>query len=340
MKNENVMVVIDQSKENRRFKFRGVLVFFFTLAFALGVVFAIAAISANDIHGKKTEQAEPENVAVNGGRDVRYTLVGGEVKKDFITEEELEKQEEKRKKWEEEEAKKLEEEKKQEELKKQEEEAKRQSEYVPPKGNKIVYLTFDDGPGPYTAKLLDVLKKYDVKATFFVTCNRSQYRNMITRAYNEGHSIGLHSCSHDYAKVYASVDVFMNELDSVSNVVKTATGIETKLVRLPGGSSNTVSKKYKKGVVTDIVKELNAQGYVYFDWNVSSGDAGDTRSSDTVFSNVTKTLKGNYSIVLQHDIKDFSVDAVERIIVFGQKYGFTFKALDMNSPTAHHRINN
>ncbi len=331
-------VIIDQSRENRRFRIRGVFTFFFSLAFAIGVVFLVAAISANNIH-------EAQAPSVNDdGKDIRYTLVGGVMTKEKLSEEELKRQEEERKKREEEEAKKHEEEIKIEELIKEQEKVAKsngsENDYTPPNGAKIVYLTFDDGPGPDTGRLLDVLKKYNVKATFFVTCNRSQYRNMIKRAYDEGHSIGLHSCSHNYAKVYASDTAFFDEFASVSKVVKDWTGVETKLIRFPGGSSNTVSKKYSKGIVSRVAKELTNRGYVYFDWNVSSGDAGETKNTDGVYKNVTKALKGNYSIVLQHDIHGFSVSAVERIIQFGQKYGFTFKALDTNSPTAHHRINN
>ncbi|MBQ6486770.1 polysaccharide deacetylase family protein [Candidatus Saccharibacteria bacterium] len=210
-----------------------------------------------------------------------------------------------------------------------------------PNGPKIIYLTFDDGPGPDTGRLLDVLKKYNVKATFFVTCNRAEHRAMITRAANEGHAIGLHTCTHNYASVYANDTAYFNDLGSISGLVKELTGKESKLVRFPGGSSNTVSARYSKGIISRVATELNRRGYVYFDWNVSSGDASNgVNSSDRVYSNVIKGLRGDYSIVLQHDIKSFSVDAVERIISYGLSNGFTFKALDTASPTAHHRISN
>jgi peptidoglycan/xylan/chitin deacetylase (PgdA/CDA1 family) len=163
---------------------------------------------------------------------------------------------------------------------------------------------------------------------------------MIKRAHDEGHSIGLHTCSHSYSKIYSNEDAFFSELKTISDIVKNLTGEETKLVRFPGGSSNTVSKKYNKGVVSRIAKRLTDNGYAYFDWNVSSGDAGGTRDTNKVYENVLWGLKGNYSIVLQHDTQKFSVDAVERIIQAGQRYGYTFKALDTSSPTAHHRINN
>jgi peptidoglycan/xylan/chitin deacetylase (PgdA/CDA1 family) len=339
---DGVEEIIDQSVENRRFRIRGVAIVFGAILFTTTVVFTVAGISVANLIQNAGQAEEQANGSSDEYQDIRYTLVGGIVNKEYMSEEEIRAEEakvkelEERKKVEEEAAKKAAE----EEKKRKEAAAQKPKPYVPPSGSKIVYLTFDDGPGPYTAQLLDVLKKYDVKATFFVTCNRAQYRNMITRAYNEGHSIGLHSCTHDYSKVYASEDAFFAELDTISNVVKAATGVETKLVRFPGGSSNTVSRKYNQGVVTRIVNELNERGYVYFDWNVSSGDAGNTTSTSKVYDNVIRGLKGNYSIVLQHDIKKFSVDAVERIIQDGKKYGFTFKALDMTSPTAHHRINN
>ena len=209
-----------------------------------------------------------------------------------------------------------------------------------PEGPKIVYLTFDDGPGPDTGRLLDVLKKYNVKATFFVTCNRAAHRAMITRAANEGHSIGLHTCSHNYASIYASDDAYFSDLNSVSSVVKELTGQESKLVRFPGGSSNVVSAKYSKGIISRVADELGRRGYVYFDWNVSSGDAGGANDAGAVYNNVITHLRGDYSIVLQHDVKGFSVDAVEDIIKYGLANGFTFKALDTSSPTAHHRIGN
>ena len=209
------------------------------------------------------------------------------------------------------------------------------------KGAKIIYLTFDDGPGAHTSRLLDVLKKYDVKATFFVTCNGGSYTNMIKREYDEGHTVALHTCNHNYASVYANDDAYFNDLNNISNLVKEQTGgFEPKLVRFPGGSSNTVSRKYNRGIMSRLAKALVEKGYAYFDWNVSSGDAGGANNANAVYNNVVKSLKGDYSVVLQHDIKGFSVDAVERIIQYGLDNGFTFRTLDSSSPGAHHRINN
>ena len=206
--------------------------------------------------------------------------------------------------------------------------------------SKVVYLTFDDGPGAYTAKLLDVLKKYNAKATFFVTCAGDD--SLIKREYDEGHAVALHTCSHNYAKIYVSDAAYFSDLDAVKARVKRITGYDATMIRFPGGSSNTVSANYNRGIMTRLTKEVQNRGYAYFDWNVSSGDAGNTTSSDVVYRNVV-TGMGKFSngeVVLQHDIKSFSVDAVERIIQYGQEHGFVFEKLTPTSYTAHHGVNN
>ncbi len=206
------------------------------------------------------------------------------------------------------------------------------------KGNKIIYLTFDDGPSYYTNELLDVLKAYNVKATFFVTWQFPGYASAIKRAYDEGHSIGLHTYSHVYSKVYASVDAYFNDLNAINDKVKNIIGIDSKLIRFPGGSSNTVSRITPK-IMTVLTGEVQARGYHYFDWNVSSNDTA-TSNSATIASNVIKSLRGGTYIVLQHDTKPGSIRAVKSIIEYGLANGYTFLPLDESSPTAHHGLNN
>ena len=207
-------------------------------------------------------------------------------------------------------------------------------------GQKVIYLTFDDGPGPYTAKLLDILKKYDVKVTFFVTGAGDD--ELIAREYNEGHTVGLHTYTHDYAYVYSSLDNFFTDLYEIQTRVKNITGQTSTLTRFPGGSSNLISARYDGGIgiMSRLSEELPARGFTYFDWNISSGDAGGATTSSEVYQNVINALSPNYSVVLQHDIKDFSVDAVEDIIKYGKANGYTFKKLDAGSFAAHHGINN
>lgn len=208
-------------------------------------------------------------------------------------------------------------------------------------GDKVIYLTFDDGPGPYTAKLLDILKKYDVKATFFVIGINSNYDDMITREYNEGHTVALHSYTHNYATIYTGVDAFMDDLIRIQNKVKDLTGYEAKIMRFPGGASNTVSRKYRTGVMTELTSKVEELGFRYFDWNVSSGDAGSTTDTNVVYANVVNNIvPGRANVVLQHDIKGFSVDAVESIIQYGLSNGYVFAPLTMDSPAVQQRVNN
>ncbi|MDO4967772.1 MAG: polysaccharide deacetylase family protein [Candidatus Saccharibacteria bacterium] len=215
------------------------------------------------------------------------------------------------------------------------------SEIAPVGGSRTVYLTFDDGPGEYTARLLDILGKYNVKATFFVTCRGSD--DLIRREFSEGHTVALHTCSHNYA-IYQSVETYFNDLNAISDRVLRITGVSPKLLRFPGGASNTISAKYNKGIMSVLTAEVERRGYKYFDWNVTSGDAGNTSSSDAVYQNVINGVNrrgnGSYSVVLQHDIKDFSVNAVERIIKYGLSNGYKFETLSVNSPVTHHRVNN
>ena len=204
----------------------------------------------------------------------------------------------------------------------------------------IIYLTFDDGPGPYTARLLDILKANGIKVTFFVTGAGDD--SLIRREYDEGHAIGLHTWSHRYEIVYSSVESYFNDLQLVHDRVFNITGLDSRIIRFPGGSSNLVSARYDNGIkiMSILTDEVGKRGYTYFDWNVVSGDAGGATTADEVYNNVTAHLKDGNNVVLQHDIKDFSVDAVERIISYGKSNGFSFEALDQNSPTMHHGVNN
>ena len=209
---------------------------------------------------------------------------------------------------------------------------------IEPNG-KTIYLTFDDGPSYHTERLLDILKKYGVKVTFFVV-NGSNL-DMITRAAQEGHTIAIHTYSHKYSKIYASDDAFMADLEAIQQVIYEHTGQISMLTRFPGGSSNTVSSAYNKGIMTRLAKRLEEQGYTYFDWNVDSNDAGGAKNAEEVFRNVVNGVANRKnSVVLQHDTQGFSVDAVEQIIAWGLCNGYTFAPLTADSPTCHHPINN
>lgn len=205
--------------------------------------------------------------------------------------------------------------------------------------DKVVYLTFDDGPGRYTEELLDILKKYNVKATFFVTNQFKSYVPLIKREYEEGHTIAVHTLTHKWS-VYDSVETYIKDFNDMNNIIEEYTGSKTNLFRFPGGSSNTISKGHSKGVVSAIANEMTKRGYVYFDWNVDSCDAAGAKSNQ-IYKNVTTGIeKKNESVVLMHDIKRNTIDVIEDIIVYGLNNGFTFDTLNVSSPTVHHHINN
>ena len=203
---------------------------------------------------------------------------------------------------------------------------------------KTIYLTFDDGPGPDTERLLGVLDKYDVKATFFVTASQPRYLPMIARAFEAGHKIGVHTYSHDYNRIYESEEAFFEDFLRMQDVILRQTGSYTDILRFPGGSSNTVSS-FSPGIMTRLTDEVRSLGYQYFDWNVLSGDAGETTHTSEVVQNVIEGIEGlpegKAAVVLQHDSKRFSIDAVEKIIQWGLENGYTFRSLDRTSPPAH-----
>lgn len=214
-------------------------------------------------------------------------------------------------------------------------------EVVIPQG-RVIYLTFDDGPSEYTRQLLEVLKRNDVKATFFV-CD-TEHIDVLPEIAAQGHAIGIHSETHNYGKIYASMDAYFDDMLWMRKRIQETTGIATTLLRFPGGSSNTVSQ-FNPGIMTLLTQAVQDCGYTYFDWNVDSDDAGKAHTSDEVFDNVTKGLQWamkeyGFALVLQHDTKSFSIDAVERIIEWGKRNGFTFLPLQSNSPGMHHVLNN
>lgn len=206
--------------------------------------------------------------------------------------------------------------------------------------DKVIYLTFDDGPGPATAHLLDILAAKGVKATFFVT-NTMGHTDMIGRAYREGHSIGIHTYTHKYSQIYASDDAYWADFDRMAQVIRSQTGQDTKLMRFPGGSSNTVSRSYSPGIMSRLTKLMAVKGYTYFDWNVDSGDASGHTNSASVFQKITAGVQGkSVSVVLCHDIHPTTVDAMPQVIDWGKQNGYTFLPLAPGSYPAHHRVAN
>lgn len=201
----------------------------------------------------------------------------------------------------------------------------------------MIYLTFDDGPSPYTLELLDILDKYNVKATFFVVGN--DMSDIITEIANRGHVVGAHTYSHKY-KIYKNEPTYYQDLNLILDLISDRTGNRPNLIRFPGGSSNTISANYCRNIMTQLADSVERHGYVYFDWNVNSGDADTAKTKEAVVANVIQGIKNTKRpVVLQHDTKDFSVAATEEIIKWALDNGYIFGVLDSDI-VCHHRILN
>lgn len=184
-----------------------------------------------------------------------------------------------------------------------------------------VYLTFDDGPSVYTNELLDILAEYDVKATFFVTGKGKEgYGDVYRRIVEEGHTLGMHSYSHEYENVYASLSAFQQDLETLRDFLYEETGTVSNFYRFPGGSSNHVSHTDMQEMIT----YLDAMDIVYFDWNISSGDAaGRGVSSGQIVERVMAQLPPHQvAVVLMHDAADkySTVEALPTLIERIQAY--------------------
>ncbi len=208
---------------------------------------------------------------------------------------------------------------------------------------KVVYLTIDDGPSANTRKVLDILDAYGVKATFFVTGNGSDYRSLIKEAHDKGHRIGLHTYCHQYKQVYSSIEAYYNDLEAIGEMVEGLIGYVPRIIRFPGGSSNTVSKNYTEGIMSFLSNDVMEKGYFFYDWNVSIGDGGSYKNADFYVNQTISQSSGVSEVmVLMHDGFgcEESVKALPRIIEWFQREGYTFKLVDEKTRGFHHRVAN
>jgi len=195
---------------------------------------------------------------------------------------------------------------------------------------KVCYLTFDDGPNVQnTTKILDTLKKNNAKATFFVIYREgADAEALYKRIVNEGHTIAVHTASHNYNQIYSSVAAYLADFEKISSHIEKITGVKPEIFRFPGGSINT----YNVAVYHEIIAEMLRRGYTYYDWNVSSGDASASWVSVKSITNnvVSGCSRQNQPIVLMHDGTGHgnTADAVPEIIKQLKTQGFSFEGLD------------
>ena len=204
------------------------------------------------------------------------------------------------------------------------------------KEKKKVYLTFDDGPSIYTDEILDILKENNVKATFFVVGKDESYYKYYKRIVKEGHTLGMHSYTHEYDKLYASVDAFAEEIEKLNKVLYEATGTKSKIFRFPGGSSNSVAKQ----PMEEYIRYLNKEQIAYYDWNALSGDAVTTGlSPEQLVKNIMKDVeKNDNSIVLMHDLRTThnTVESLPLLIDTLKEGGYEILPIDKNTPLVQH----
>ena len=196
-------------------------------------------------------------------------------------------------------------------------------------GGKVCCLTFDDGPSVNTGRVLEILDRYEVKATFFVVgagksgqADQERMRSIVAA----GHTIAMHSWTHDYKKVYASVESFLDEFSALYQYIYEVTGVHPQLYRFPGGSING----YDRGVYQEIIAEMTRRGFIYFDWNASAQDATPTpRPARDIAADCLKGVGRELVVVLAHDsaARGTTVDALPAIIEGYQNAGYTFSAL-------------
>lgn len=193
--------------------------------------------------------------------------------------------------------------------------------------DKTVYLTFDDGPSSLTPKVLDLLDEYSAKATFFVVyTSDTEYTSYLKEIVSRGHTLAIHSYSHDYDKIYSSVDAFLEDFNKVFQWVYNETGQRPSLFRFPGGST-----KGNSSLVKNIIAEMEKRGFIYYDWNVSSGDGSNLTTPENMLENIYPNVN-NYTmpVVLMHDGagRSTTFEALPKILQTLTENEYQCKALD------------
>lgn len=207
---------------------------------------------------------------------------------------------------------------------------------------KIAYLTFDDGPSLNTEKILEILDKYNIKATFFVVGPSNKTKNdLLIKIAQSGHELAIHSYEHNYNYIYSSKENYIKDFYTCLNWIKELTGITPYIYRFPGGSSNTIASK---DLIKSIIKNLESQGFIHADWNIDTLDSYTKKDASKLLSNTLTSLKINennnhyHQTILMHDDinKPATINALPSIIEKLISKGYHFKKLDKDADIIKH----
>lgn len=202
---------------------------------------------------------------------------------------------------------------------------------------KRAYLTFDDGPSGNIGEILDILDANDVKATFFVVGRGDEYYDTYRDIVGRGHTLALHSYTHDYDKIYASLDDFAEDIEELRNLLYDVTGVNCVYYRFPGGSSNTVSKVD----MDTLIDYVESQGLIYYDWNALNNDAvcGSYTPEQLVDNIMKDAVCHDDVVILMHDLdaRHCTVESLQMLIDELRAEGFTLLPIDENAPLVRHR---
>ena len=207
---------------------------------------------------------------------------------------------------------------------------------------KIAYLTIDDGPSKNTEKMLAILDRYNIKATFFVVGPKCTLKDeLLKKIIESGHSLAIHSYEHNYNYIYSSKENYLKDFYNCLNWIKRITGVTPTIYRFPGGSSNTIASK---SLIKEIINELKVKGFTHADWNVDTLDSYVKNESYKIITNAMTAIKKNennnhyaQTILIHDDIyKPSSLQALPSLIEKVIAKGYIFKTLDEHSHIIQH----
>lgn len=202
--------------------------------------------------------------------------------------------------------------------------------------SKTIFLTFDDGPGgKVTQQVLDILREKNVKATFFLIGEQlKNQETLVKQIDSDGHSIGLHSISHNKSKLYCSNQSFLNEMLQEQNLLYQITNKKYTIIRFPFGCNNSCYH-----LTENLVDLLHQNDFKIYDWNVDTTDGANHTASPETYIKRAKSDKDTIFLLMHCGFMNKnSPKALPEIITYYKEKGYTFKTIDSDTEEIYHYI--